>query len=170
MRRSLACLPALLVLMAAWAGSAPADDKKEPKKDAGFEMSKEEKDLLELTNKERAAEKLPPLEANPLLFKAARGHSANMAKQGEMKHELDGKGPGQRIREAGYQAVRAGENIGFTENPKGPAEEMIRLWMDSPIHRSNILNPAYREIGIGLARGEKGEIYYTQVFGRRAAR
>ena len=57
-----------------------------------------------MTNKARAKEKLPPLKLNSVLTKVARAHSANMAKQEKMEHELDGKNPSQRIKEAGYAA------------------------------------------------------------------
>src|SRR5207249_3044988 len=55
-----------------------------------FTMSGPEKKLLDLTNAEREKEKLPALRPSPLLFKVARAHAANMAKQGKMEHELDG--------------------------------------------------------------------------------
>jgi uncharacterized protein YkwD len=40
--------------------------------------------------------------------------------------------------------------------------------MASPGHRANILNPDYREIGLGLAAGGKYGAYWTQEFGARA--
>jgi uncharacterized protein YkwD len=126
------------------------------------EMSKQEKEILELTNKEREKENLPPLERHPLLFKAARAHSANMAKQEKMEHVLDDKNPGQRVEDAGYKWMNVGENIAATDNE--PPAAIIKLWMDSKLHRANILNKDFRHIGIGIAKNDKGETYYTQVF------
>jgi uncharacterized protein YkwD len=125
-------------------------------------MTKVEKRLLELTNAERAKEELPALKAAPLLFKSAREHSANMAKQGKMEHELDGKNPFQRIKGVGYQYYLAGENIAF-----GPLDlkAVMNGWMNSEGHRKNILHKGYTEIGLGIARGSDGAYYYTQVFG-----
>ena len=40
----------------------------------------------------------------------------------------------------------------------------MKLWMDSPEHKANILRDKFTEIGIGIARNAKGEVYYTQVF------
>src|SRR5262245_51494392 len=113
-------------------------------KSAKFELTKTEKRLLELTNQERKKEELPPLKADPLLFKSAREHSANMAKQGKMEHDLDGKTPFQRIKGAGYQYYMAGENIAF-----GPLDLPIVMngWMNSKGHRANILNKNFTEIG-----------------------
>jgi len=156
MRRHLACLGFLVLLPAL---GAPGEKKGVPKS----QLAEDEKELLELTNKERARVKLPPLVPDPILCKVARAHSANMAKQGEMRHVLDGKNPADRAREAGYDYAKVGENIGVGE--KGaPLEDAVKGWMDSPPHRANILNRRFREIGVGIARNDKGEIYYTQVF------
>jgi uncharacterized protein YkwD len=138
-----------------------ADDPK-PKDEPKFEMSKEEKEILELTNKEREKEKLPLLEPHPLLFKAARGHSANMAKQEKMEHVLDDKNPGQRVEDAGYKWMNVGENIAVTDTE--PPAAIVKLWMDSKLHRANILGKEFRHIGIGIAKNDKGETYYTEVF------
>src|SRR5438132_1909506 len=128
----LACLCAAGV--AFWSGSARADK---------FELTKDEQQLLELTNKERAKKKLPALKPNPQLFKAARGHSANMAKQEKMEHVLDGKTPGQRARAAGYRGAWIGENIAAGE--EWTLEGVVADWMDSKGHRANILSPKYTE-------------------------
>lgn len=128
-----------------------------------FKMTMAEEKLLELTNRERKKNDLPPLKPTPLLFQAARDHSANMAKQGKMEHELDGKNPFHRIKATGYQYRNAGENIAFGNVP---VEEIMVGWMKSELHRKNILHKEFTEIGLGLARDKKGAIYYTQVFGR----
>jgi uncharacterized protein YkwD len=126
-------------------------------------LSADEKTILDLTNKAREEKSLPPLTVNPLLTKAARAHSANMAKQEKMDHVLDGKNPGDRVKEAGYKFSWAGENIAVGENVT--VRQVFDGWMNSEHHRDNILKPEYREIGIGIAHNAKGEVYYTQVFG-----
>lgn len=139
-----------------------AEDKKEA---GGFEMTKDEQALLELLNKERVKKELPPLRPNPLLFKVARGHSANMARQQKMEHELDGKNPGQRILAAGYDYGRATENIATADGPV-PLARVVSDWMKSKIHRDNLLDTKISETGLGIAKNEKGEVYYTQLFAR----
>jgi uncharacterized protein YkwD len=159
MNRLLILLSVLSVLAAA-PGAPAADDKQDP---PPFKLSDDEKTLLDLTNAERAKEKLPPLTANPLLFRAARAHSANMAKKGEMKHVLDGKDPQDRLDAVHYDLRKCGENIAYSDGVS--LQEIMKKWMDSKVHRDNILDPAFAEIGIGVARNDKGEIYYTQDFG-----
>lgn len=147
---------ALLLGGVGLAAPAVADDK--------LQLSKEEKELVELTNKERAKKKLPALKVDPLLMKAARAHAANMAKQGKMEHVLDGKAPPQRAEGVGYKLGWIGENIAAGEEWTLPG--VMEDWMNSKLHRENILSKRFTEIGIGLATTAKGEVYYTQLFGK----
>ena len=124
-----------------------------------------EKKILELTNLERKKKELPALKASALLAKVAQGHSENMARQGKMEHNLDGKTPLQRLRAAGYSYARAYENIAAGDADV-PLDDLIKAWMDSKGHRDNILNDVCTEIGLGIARDAKGQVYYTQLFGK----
>jgi uncharacterized protein YkwD len=153
----------VLLSLSGLLAAAPADDKKDP---PPLKLSDEEKTLLDLTNAERAKEKLPPLTANPLLFRAARAHSANMARKGEMKHVLDGKTPNDRLDDVGYDWRKCGENIAQSDGAS--LQEIVKGWMESKAHREHILEPAFTEIGVGIARDDKGDVYYTQVFGTPA--
>jgi uncharacterized protein YkwD len=162
MIRSLGGLFSLL-LAALFVPSIPADESKEAPK---FAMSKDEQTLLDLLNKERAKKELPPLRPHPLLFKAARGHSANMARQGKMEHILDGKRPAQRVEAAGYNWGKVSENIAVSEGAEPPLAMIVQGWMDSKTHRENLLSDRVTETGLGIARNDKGEIYYTQVLAR----
>src|SRR5262245_10566128 len=159
--RTLGCLTLGLGLLVVTARAGDAAKKK-------FEMTEQEKTLVELTNKERKEKDLPALKPSPLLFKIAREHSANMAKQKKMDHNLDGKNPAQRIKEAGYKYYAQGENIAHFDFPgkKLPLDVLMKGWMSSKGHRENILRDLYTEIGIGIARDDKGIYYFTQVFGK----
>lgn len=159
-------LPVLILLLV---GLATAGDDKSAK----VKLSADEKTLLDLLNKERKKEKLTELIVNPLLTKAAKLHSENMAKQEKMSHELDGKGVGDRIADIGYDYRSVGENLALSEvesgdnpPPSDPADVHAR-WMDSKAHRDNILNGKYREVGLSVVRSNKGTYFYTQVFAVR---
>jgi uncharacterized protein YkwD len=128
-------------------------------------LSPSEKEVLDLTNTERKKNDLPPLRLSPQLSRIARAHSENMAKQGKMDHELDGKNPFDRIRESGYRYSWAGENIAYGDEVI-PTNIIMKGWMESKPHRENILNEAYSEIGVGSARDKEGRTFYTQIFGR----
>jgi uncharacterized protein YkwD len=151
---------AFLALGSALAADTRTDDKK---------LSKDEQRLLELTNEARAKEKLSPVKANATLMKVARAHASNMARQHEMKHELDGKNPSQRIEGAGYDYKSVGENIAVAE--KGATVDAVfKSWMDSKEHRDNILSPKFNEVGLGLATDDKGETYFAQDFGKQRSK
>lgn len=123
-------------------------------------LSKEEKDVFERTNQERAKAGKPPLKASRELSRAARSHAQNMARKETLSHTLDDKTFDQRIEAAGYQFTRAGENISNAPT----AADSLDAWMHSPGHRENILNPDYREIGIGQGISPTGQTYWVQVF------
>lgn len=107
-------------------------------------------ELLELTNRARSAAGLPPLHRNALLEAAAVLKGRDMIARGYFAHnDPNGNPPWIWIQKTGYRYATAGENLatGFLD-----AREVMDAWLSSPSHRANILNPAYREIGIAVFR------------------
>ncbi len=49
---------------------------------------------------------------------------------------------------AGFERWSVGENILWSSPDLGPAAA-LDLWMHSPEHRANILNPRWRDLGVG---------------------
>ncbi|HJL14448.1 MAG TPA: CAP domain-containing protein [Sandaracinaceae bacterium LLY-WYZ-13_1] len=131
-------------------------------------------EVLEIVNRRRAegavcgGEELgpaPPLEMDAVIREAARKHSVDMGEQDYFEHEsLDGRTFADRMREEGFMGASPwGENIA-AGSPT--AERVMEGWMDSPGHCRNIMNPAYRVIGIGYAEAEGSTFgrYWTQNF------
>lgn len=143
----------------------------EGKKGDAVKLTAAEKAIFEKLNEERQKAKLPLLKLHPLLQKAAKQHTENMARQDKLSHDLDDKGVGQRVTETGYEYRIVGENLakaeaeGDSDPPAPSAAEIHKMWMESKGHRANILNEKYEEVGISIARSKKGTYYYTQVFG-----
>src|ERR1700733_6401475 len=79
--------------------------------EADVKLNADEKALINLLNKTRAAAKLSKLTINPILCQVAKEHTLNMAKQEKMEHKLDGKGVAQRVTTAGYDYRKVGENL-----------------------------------------------------------
>src|SRR5204863_8417263 len=100
------------------------------------------------------------------LFKVARAHAANMAKQGKLDHALDGKSPLDRLRDAGYKFMAMGENIARLSD-RTSLNDLMKGWMESKIHRDNILNQEVDEVGLGIVTDANGQVYYAQIFGKR---
>jgi uncharacterized protein YkwD len=131
-------------------------------------LTKEEQQIIDLTNKARAKEKLSPLKLNALVYKAARNHSTNMAKQQKMEHELDGKRVDKRMDDVGYDFELNGENIGELSDLKD-VPKLFEAWMGSKSHRANIMEPKFEEIGVAIVQDAKKKRWYiTQVFGTPA--
>lgn len=135
------------------------------------------KATLCLLNAERGARKMKPLRPNPLLRKAAASHAVDMVRKTYFAHDsLDGRDFAQRIQAAGYlrraRNYSVGENLGWAATTLDTPRTMVQLWMDSPGHRANILQPRFREIGIAITRGvpvpdaDAGSTYVTE-FGAR---
>ena len=40
----------------------------------------------------------------------------------------------------------------------------MNSWMNSSGHRANILNSTYNQIGVGVAKENDGNTYWTQMF------
>lgn len=117
--------------------------------------------VVKLVNTERAAVGLPPLTVAPELTTAAAAYSAEMASSGLISHTgADGRGPAQRLLDAGYRWLRCGENLAVGQPTP---EEAVAFWMGSPPHRANILDPQMREIGAGYVWQPGGYGHYWTI-------
>ncbi|MBB5126175.1 CAP domain-containing protein [Streptomyces griseoloalbus] len=116
--------------------------------------------VVELVNAERAKAGCSPVKVNATLTGAAQKHSEDMAASGNMSHTgSDGSSPGDRITRAGYNWSTYGENVAYGYSTP---EQVMAGWMASPGHKENIVNCAFKEIGVGLAQPGG---YWTQDFG-----
>lgn len=123
-----------------------------------------EQQVLVLTNAERRKYGLRPLKWNEELAKLARAHSRDMVERNFFSHENpDGKSPFDRMREAGLTYYISAENIAAGQ---ASPEKAVEEWMNSEGHRMNILKPDLEELGVGIARGGKYGIYWTQTFAK----
>jgi len=120
--------------------------------------------MLCITNNERRAAGLAPLTNNTKLTNAAVAHSRDMAQRNYDTHNTpEGGTPDQRLTQAGYVFSWWGENIA---NGYKTPRQVMAAWMASPGHRANILNPNFKEIGIGLWYTSSKVVRYTQDFGQ----
>lgn len=130
-----------------------------PQPTAPSHVSDFERQVVELTNAERAKAGLAPLEMYGPLMSVAEAKSQDMANLGYFSHTSPTYGsPFDQIKAAGIQYRAAGENI--AQGQRTP-EQVVNAWMNSPGHRANILNASYTHIGVGFV--ENG-YYWTQQF------
>lgn len=133
-----------------------------------------EQQVVELVNQERSARGLPPLKRIEALDQAARYHASDLAVDGYFNHDSYDLVGGQLVkvcdwftRVGGFYPGWSwmGENIAAGYST--PADVM-KGWMDSDGHRSNILSATAREIGVGYYRGGYYGHYWVQDFGARS--
>lgn len=122
-----------------------------------------ERQLLDLANQARAEAGLAPLQTDDGLTRAARTHSALMASEKQLSHDLPGEPslPQRLAATSTLQLSAEGENVGFAAS----AAEMHRGFMHSPHHRENLLNPDYNVAGFAVVRNGN-LIYVTEDFGQ----
>ncbi len=121
-----------------------------------------EAEVLAIVNTERGKAGCPAVTADDRLTAAARGHSADMAARGYFSHTTpEGVQFATRITEAGYRWSTAGENI--AKGQRTPAAVMTS-WMNSAGHKANILNCAFKNLGVGVAADAGGALVWTQDF------
>lgn len=134
----------------------------------GISASISSQDLLTLTNQQRAAAGLAPLNLNTQLANAAAGKAEDMFTNNYWAHiSPSGKTPWDFIRGAGYNYSYAGENLA---RGYATATDAMNAWMASPEHRSNILSPNYTDVGFAVAQGnltgDNGTILIVEEFGK----
>jgi uncharacterized protein YkwD len=100
----------------------------------------------------RRAHDLQPLRLNARLSAAAHEHTAQMAEDGYFAHEsADGSAFWQRIQSFYPSSTWAywsvGENL-LWSSPDVTPERALQMWLASPDHRANLMNPRWREIGV----------------------
>jgi uncharacterized protein YkwD len=125
--------------------------------------------MLAQVNAQRRKAGASPLKMNAELQKSAQAHAQDMLARGYFAHESpSGTTVRERSRKAGYTWRAIGENIAEGQTS---ITEVVTTWMNSPGHRRNILEPGFRELGIGLVtgKGRNGEyrVIWVQNFGAR---
>lgn len=121
-----------------------------------------ERTLFNLTNSLRAQYRLPPLAWDPALAAAARAHADRLLHEpGPLEHQY----PGEldlvtRTAHAGAHFSMVSENL--ARRGTTPAD-LEQVWLSTPIHRANLLDPHLTAIGIGVVVWN-GLLYAVQDF------
>ena len=127
-------------------------------------------------NDERIKNGASALQWDEELAAIARAHSDDMTSRGYFDHDTpEGLDPTDRAMRVGY-SCRKGNRYGLAENIAietslgnldKTATEAVTGWVNSPGHRSNLLDRQYDRTGVrasyGTWRGYKA-VYLTQVF------
>jgi uncharacterized protein YkwD len=107
-----------------------------------------------LLNRERAARGLRALRDRATLRDAAGRYARSMVVHDFFAHVSPGGSTLQRrAARAGYASGTLGENIAAATGADASPQAIVAAWMASSGHRRNILDPDYRDVGVGVASG-----------------
>ena len=104
------------------------------------------------------------LTANPALEHAARKHAEDMAAHSLLDHEGSDKSvPARRATRAGYSWASVAENVAGGQTTAG---EVVKVWLASPGHCRNLMDPRYSQTGVARAVNQDSQhvVYWVQVF------
>lgn len=110
--------------------------------------------VLCLVNAARRARGLPAMRASAKLAGAARGHSEDMIARKSLSHAgSDGVDVRQRVTRAGYRWRAVAETLGWGAARRSMPYRLVASFLRSGAHRPILLDPIYRDLGVGLVLG-----------------
>ncbi len=173
---ALSGLAALAVLVAA-PPSASANCHNKYAHPAQVSNATVKQTTLCLLNHQRKMHGRRALKPNRRLARAARRHASDMVRRNYFSHTAPGGVDFvDRIMRQDYvnpgEGWLLGENLAWGSYQLATPKSIVRSWMHSPGHRANILNPRFREIGIGIVTGApqsgtQNAATYSTSFGTR---
>ena len=125
-------------------------------------------EVLRLTNAERANKNLAALANNISLL-----DNAALLRADEIIISFSHTRPDGRSFDTAYEDLGGvymgawtgwGENLAWSSGNYSTPENIVDGWMNSPGHRDNILNSKWTHIGVGVAMGNDGALYWVQLF------
>jgi uncharacterized protein YkwD len=156
-----------LVLVLALGLAAAVAGRTDAREDAGRNVAARnglERGVLVEINAMRRKHGLATLRPNASLRAAADVHSSAMASRGFFAHEsADGSSFWKRVKRFYGSGGRAywsvGENL-LWSSPDVDAAGALRMWLNSPPHRKNLLTARWREVGLSAVHVEAGPGVY----------
>jgi uncharacterized protein YkwD len=116
--------------------------------------------VFTMINRERAKAGCVSLRVVPQLQSPATRQSRDQAARNRMGHVgADGSTTSSRLGSLGYS--QWAENVAQFQS----AQAVVDFWMTSRAHRVSLLNCAFHDSGLAVARSHSGRLYWTQTFG-----
>lgn len=117
--------------------------------------------MVALVNQERAKQGLNALRVEEKLTIVARVHSRDMFERRYFSHySPEGRDVGYRARQESVEYSLIGENLAYAPD----VTTAHAGFMNSEGHRTNILDPSWTRIGIGVIDGDVYGKMFTQIF------
>jgi uncharacterized protein YkwD len=114
-----------------------------------YATSVSRQDLLQSTNQHRAGNGQGDLTLNNKLSQAAQSKARDMSNKDYWSHTSPtGQQPWYFIEKSGYHYAKAAENLAYGFDT---SVSTVSGWMNSPLHRKNMLDSKLSEVGFGIA-------------------
>ena len=161
------CLFVVIVMVASCTpatkpASTPVEKKENPETIVANIAPAYEEQILNAVNNYRKKKGLPVLQSNFVISAEARKHSMNMATR-RTPFGHNGISARTKIITGKVNGVSfVAENVAHGSMS---AQEVVNGWIQSSGHRKN-MEGNYTLTGIGVARNQKSELYFTQIFAR----
>ena len=111
----------------------------------------------------RRSNGLPAATPDSQLDRAALEQARYMAAAGEMTHTTRrGRDFASRKKDNDIKGTAA-ENVAYGATDIG---SVMQMWMESPPHRRNMLDPRFSRFGVASASDAKGKRYWAMVLGK----
>jgi uncharacterized protein YkwD len=133
--------------------------------------------VVKLLNQTRVQHGLHTLQVRTSLCRAARADSREMVQREFFSHQsFNGESQTARVLRCGYtckgcSSWRTGEVIAYGVGPAGMPQAIVDEWLQSAAHRTVLLDPRWRDVGVGRSRGTfrglVGAAMFTVDLGRR---
>ena len=128
------------------------------------EESQLEVDVFAGVNQKRLEAGLSELVMDPCVWYAAQLHSRDLAHNDYCDHtNLDGKGVAERLNALSIPWAKCAEVLCCKIYNTDLDAVVVARWMNSADHEQSILNSLYTHGGVGVARDELGNYYFTHI-------
>lgn len=113
----------------------------------------------------RKGKGLTTVAVDPMLMQVAQRQAKAMAAADSLSHTVGGRTLTARLKTAGFNGLRAVENVGAGYHTLA---EAFSGWRDSPSHNKNMLAPGMTQMGIAAAPApnSKYKVYWALVLGQ----
>ena len=124
-------------------------------------LTEDEKETLDLINRQRLDAGLNVLEIDDEIQNVARVKAKEMVESNYFSHTSPIYGsPFKMLKDFGISYKSAGENIAGNSTNSGA----VNAWMNSEGHKANILNDSYNYTGLAVVNSPKYGKIYVQIF------
>jgi uncharacterized protein YkwD len=124
--------------------------------DRSLSATDQEKVMQCLHNWARRRAGVGVLRPSSLLYNSSGGKTADMMRCHQFSHTACGHYMQYHFDRVGYTSGVCwgwGENIAWGPTNWGSPRAIMRSWLNSTVHRENILNRSFRDFGVGVRKG-----------------